>query len=109
MCCFKTCLTIAAILAAASLGSASTIHVPADQPTIQAGVNAAVDGDMVLVADGTYTGDGNRDMDFWGKAIVVMSENGAPETIIDCAGDSLDPHLAFYFHSGEDVGSIVIV
>lgn len=27
-----------------------TIHIPADQPTIQAGIDAAVDGDTVLAA-----------------------------------------------------------
>jgi hypothetical protein len=30
-----------------------TIHVPADQPTIQAAINAANSGDTVLVAPGT--------------------------------------------------------
>ena len=34
--------------------NAATIHVPADRPTIQAGINAAVSGDTVLVACGTY-------------------------------------------------------
>ncbi|MFQ6104953.1 MAG: hypothetical protein ACE5OP_11795 [Candidatus Glassbacteria bacterium] len=38
----------AAVLAAASLATAATIHVPADQPTIQAGIDAAVDGDTVM-------------------------------------------------------------
>ena len=40
------------------------IHVPGDQPTIQAGIDAAEDGDIVLVADDTYTGDGNKNLDF---------------------------------------------
>jgi hypothetical protein len=34
--------------------SAATINVPADQPTIQAGINAALAGDVVLVAPGSY-------------------------------------------------------
>ncbi len=33
---------------------AATIHVPADRPTVQAGVDAARDGDVVLVAPGVY-------------------------------------------------------
>ncbi len=52
---------------------ARIIHVPGDKATIQGGINVAVDGDTVLVADGTYTGDGNRRIDFGGRAIVVVS------------------------------------
>ncbi|MEO5884679.1 MAG: cupredoxin domain-containing protein, partial [Candidatus Limnocylindrales bacterium] len=32
----------------------TTIHVPADQPTVQAGVDAAAPGDLVLIAPGVY-------------------------------------------------------
>ncbi len=60
------------------------IHVPGDQPTIQAGIDASVDGDTILVADGTYTGVGNMNIDTTGKAILIQSENGPETTIIDC-------------------------
>jgi hypothetical protein len=86
---------------------ARIIHVPADSVTIQSGIYGAVNGDTVLVANGTYTGDGNRDIDFGGKAIVVMSENGPEVTIVDCEGDSLDPYRGFYFRNGEDSTSVL--
>ena len=80
----------------------------ADFFTIQAGIDDSNDGDTVLVADGVYTGDGNRDIDFRGKAITVRSENGAENCIIDCNGTEDDAHRGFYFHSGEDPNSAII-
>ena len=59
----------------ASYSPASTIHVPGDQPTIQAGVNAASNGDIVLVAPGTYY----ENIDIKGKAITVTSSGGATQ------------------------------
>ena len=64
--------------------NAATIRVPGDYPTIQAGVNAAVNGDTVLVADGTYRGYGNYDIRLQGKIITLQSENGYEGCIIDC-------------------------
>ena len=55
------------------------IHVPVDQPTIQLGINAASNGDTVLVAPGTYF----ENVDFKGKAITLVSSGGAAATIID--------------------------
>ncbi len=61
------------------------------------------DGDTVWVADGTYAGKGNKNLDFNGKAITVQSENGPENCIIDCEGDG----HGFYFHSGEGGNSVV--
>jgi len=47
-----------------------------DCPTIQAAVDAVMDGDIIELTDGTFTGDGNRDIDFLGKAIIVCSQLG---------------------------------
>ena len=56
---------------------------PADFNSIQAAINDSNDGDTVIVADGTYTGPGNRDIDFLGKAITVRSENGPEHPNLD--------------------------
>ena len=50
--------------------------MPDDCPTIQAAIDAAVDGDEVVVGDGVHTGAGNLDLDFGGKAITVRSAGG---------------------------------
>jgi|GEM_PF-1080053 len=82
---------------------AETIYVPQNYPTIQAGIDAAVDGDTVLIADGIYTGAGNEGIDFTGKAIVVKSENGPARCIIDIqfAGQG------FIFWTQEDTNSVL--
>jgi len=50
----KFTVAISILLLASVSIQATTIHVPADQPTIQAGIDAASAGDTVLVAEGTY-------------------------------------------------------
>ena len=48
-------LCLIALLATAPVsGSAITLSVPGDHPTIQAAVNAAASGDVVKVGSGTY-------------------------------------------------------
>lgn len=64
--------------------SAITIYVPRGEPTIQSAIDTAQDGDIVLVAGGTYKGEGNVNIDFLGKEITVKSQNGPDSTIIHC-------------------------
>ncbi len=54
--------------------------------TIQAALSLAGDGDTVLVADGTYSGPGNVELDYGGKSVVVRG-SGSAATQIDCAGN----------------------
>ena len=78
-----------------------TIRVPSEEPTIQAGIDASTDGDTVLVADGTYTGEGNRDIELFGKTIVLRSESGPKATVIDCEGDWYNQYLGIFLVYGE--------
>jgi hypothetical protein len=48
-------------------------NVPVDYPTIQAAIDDCNEGDTVIIAPGTHTGSGNRDIDFKGKGITVRS------------------------------------
>ena len=102
------CSIAAIILTATDLTQATTLNVPSiPYPTIQSAINAAINGDVVVAADGIYTGAGNRDIDFLGKAITVCSENGPGNCIIDCQGSAGDEHRGFYFHSGETSSAVL--
>ena len=57
-----------------------------DFDNIQDAINAAVDGDIVLVYPGTYTSTGTQVVNMLGKEILLQSATFASETIIDGEG-----------------------
>jgi hypothetical protein len=75
------------------------INVPEDFPSIQAGIDAASNGDTVEVLPGTYF----ENIDFKGKLITVTSTGGSYATAID--GDQQGPVVVF--HSGEANGAVL--
>jgi parallel beta-helix repeat protein len=87
---------------------ARTISVPAEYTSIQSAINDANNADVIILTLGTYTGPGNKDIDFMGKAVTLQSidpndPNIVASTIIDCQRSG----RGFRFYKGEDTNSVV--
>jgi parallel beta helix pectate lyase-like protein len=68
--------------AAAAPGGNGSVGAPFQ--TISEGIAAAFHGDTVLVKDGLYVGAANRNLSPMGRDIVIKSENGPLNCIVDC-------------------------
>lgn len=77
--------------------------VPSQYPTIQAAVYASKNGDTVIIAPGTYTGPGNRDI-VVNQNITIRSQDGPETCIIDCNGSPAEQHIGFYINAGSIAG-----
>jgi len=79
-----------------------------DFPTVQAALDGCADGDVIELVSGVFQGEGNRDLDFRGRAVLLGAQaGGGRDCVIDCQGSEGDPHRGFHFHSGEGPGSVV--
>jgi hypothetical protein len=77
------CTSIVATLILAGTSLAATINVPADYTTIQAAVDAASDGDEIVIAPGTYTGNDDAVVDLGSKQLTLRGSGSADSILID--------------------------
>ncbi len=82
--------------------------------TIQASIDAThrFEGDTVVILPGIYTGSGNRDLDYCGKAIEIRSVDPqnptiVSQTVINCDGNRDAYHRGLRFHSLEGNDSVL--
>ena len=79
-----TCLVMC-MLSGTALATTWTVDDDgkADFDNIQAAIDAASDGDEIVIAPGTYTGTGTNVVDLLGKGITLRASGPAEETLID--------------------------
>lgn len=108
--CLRTTLLMALLSAGPAMGATYLVRPngTGDFATIQDAIDAVINGDIIELTSGTFSGDGNRDLDYRGKAITVRSRSGDPEScVIDCGGGEPDWHRGLNFHRSEGPGSVL--
>lgn len=111
-CPLKNCIAISAILllTAATNTTAKTIYVdndnPADFNNIQAGIDAAEDGDTVLVAPGEYIV--TEPINYGGKNIILKSEEGPENTTIRMENPINNPYSHVFIFENNETNEAVL-
>ena len=99
-------LSIAVVFAAGTPVRATIYVVDAqgtgDFATIQDAIDAADDGDEIVLDNGEYRGAGNHSLDFLGKAITLRSASGDPELCVIVADGPWDYGVTFDDDEGPD-------
>ncbi|MCW8804611.1 MAG: T9SS type A sorting domain-containing protein [Ignavibacteriaceae bacterium] len=104
-------ITLFTFISSACLIAQDTLRVPSGHSSIQQAINASTDGDIILVAPGTYL----ENINFKGKNILVTSHfilnddlEYIKNTIIDGGNpDNPDSASCVSFHSGEDSSAVI--
>lgn len=107
-------LFVWAALALPSMGTTRYVSPPPAAPeedgseafpfdTIQEALDAAAPDDDVIVQPGTYSGAGNFDLNFQGKAVLLRAAEGPSNTVIDVQNLG----RAFNISSGETTNTII--
>jgi hypothetical protein len=88
----KLLTIVTALLFVAPIVSATIVHVPSEQPTIQAAFLVLELGDTVQLAPGTYSGEGfvnlRPDDPLYESSFTIMSETEPEETVIQLDGSN---------------------
>jgi len=75
---------------------------------IQDGIDACVDGDVIRIAPGVYTGGGNFDLDPNGKSVAIVSiDANDPNVITRTVIDPQGAGRGFLISSGEDANCVI--
>ena len=76
-------LAVLVVIVQAGSARADILKVPGEYATIQQAIDAAEDGDVIVVARGTYSERGNVDLNSLGRDLTIRSENGPDSCILD--------------------------